>query len=142
MSVDYCFGFTGTRQGMTEAQKAALRSFLQGGSGELHHGDCIGADAEAHGIAMDCGYLPIIHPPSDYSHRAWCEAPRHLMKTEKTHFARNRDIVDETTCLIATPAQPEEQPRGGTWYTIRYARKRGKPTVLILPDGTIQQRQR
>lgn len=139
MIVNYCFGFTGTRHGMTAKQKDALGSFLSGSSGELHHGDCIGADAEAHDIAMDLGYCPVIHPPSDYSHRAWCVVPKHLMRDEKTHFARNRDIVDETTALIAAPAEAEEQQRGGTWYTVRYAKKRGKSVVVILPDGSIKQ---
>jgi|SRR6185312_14545802 len=139
MSDDYCFGFSGTSQGMTMAQKYSLRNFLHGGSGEFHHGDCIGSDAEGHGIAMQCGYCPVLHPPSNYSKRAWCDVPSHLMRPEKPYLPRNRDIVDETVALIATPAEFEEQPRGGTWYTIRYARKRGKPTVLIFPDGTIKQ---
>jgi len=135
----YRFGFTGTRHGMTDAQKSALFSYLHGSSGEFHHGDCVGADSEAHDIANECGYCPIIHPPVDPSHRAWREVPAHLMRQEKTHFARNRDIVDETTALIATPFETTEQPKGGTWYTVRYARKQGKTVVLILPDGSIKQ---
>jgi hypothetical protein len=31
--------FTGTQQGMTEEQKKSLRDLLDGGTGELHHGD-------------------------------------------------------------------------------------------------------
>ncbi len=138
--MDYRFGFTGTRYGMTEAQQDALRNYLAGSSGEFHHGDCVGADAQAHDIADECGYGIIIHPPKDYQHRAWREVPRHMMKPEQSHFARNRDIVNETTALIATPFEVEEQPRGGTWYTVRYARKCGKTVVLIRPDGTIEQR--
>lgn len=136
---NYRFGFSGTSQGMTSAQKYSLWNFLAGGSGEFHHGDCIGSDAEAHEIAMECGYCPVLHPPTNYSKRAWCEVPAHLMRPEGPYLVRNRDIVDETMALIATPAEHEEQPRGGTWYTIRYARKRGKATVLILPDGVIRQ---
>jgi len=51
-------GFTGARQGMTEGQKSALRDLLASHSGVvLHHGDAVGADAEAHDIAveLDCG---------------------------------------------------------------------------------------
>lgn len=136
---DYRFGFTGTQQGMSPDQRATLRNYLAGGSGELHHGDCVGADAEAHAVAMECGYCPVLHPPTNYSKRAWCEVPRHLMRREKPYLDRNRDIVDETVALIATPAEFDEQPRGGTWYTVRYARKRGKAVVLIFPDGTIKQ---
>lgn len=136
----YRFGFTGTRHGMTEAQKSSLRAFLTGSTGELHHGDCIGADSDSHDIADECGYGIIIHPPKDYTHRAWRSVPPHMMRAEKTHFARNRDIVDETISLIATPLEYEEQPKGGTWYTVRYARKMGRVVVLIRPDGTISQR--
>jgi len=136
---NYRFGFTGTQNGMTEAQKAALRNYLNGGEGEFHHGDCIGADAQAHEIAQEFGYCPVLHPPTNYSKRAWCEVPSHLMRPERSYLDRNRCIVDATIALIATPAEFEEQPRGGTWYTVRYARKQGKPVVLILPDGSIQQ---
>jgi hypothetical protein len=48
-------GFTGTRRGMTVAQRKTLRSLLLTGSGKLHHGDAIGADAEAHDIAIALG---------------------------------------------------------------------------------------
>lgn len=132
-------GFTGTSGGMTEGQKAMLREILRGFIGELHHGDCVGADAEAHKIALECGLLPILHPPTDYKKRAWCESPAFLMRPEKPYLTRNRDIVDETVGLIATPAECEEQQRGGTWYTVRYARKRGKPVTLILPTGFVRQ---
>lgn len=137
---DFRFGFTGTQQGMTDAQKARLREFLIGGSGEFHHGDCIGADSEAHDIADECGYAIILHPPTNYSKRAWRDVPMHMMKPEKPYLDRNKDIVLATVSLIATPAEAEEQPRGGTWSTVRFARKQGKVVVLILPNGTIQQR--
>lgn len=136
---DYRFGFTGTSLGMTGPQMQSLRSFLTGGTGEFHHGDCIGADATAHGIAMECGYCPILHPPSNHAKRAWCDVPGHLMRREKSYLVRNRDIVDETVALIATPAEFEEQSRGGTWYTVRYARKLGRAIVMIYPDGKIEQ---
>jgi hypothetical protein len=37
-------GFTGTKDGMTDPQKSTLRDLLDGGSGEFHHGDCVGAE--------------------------------------------------------------------------------------------------
>jgi bifunctional non-homologous end joining protein LigD len=36
------------------------------------------------------------------------------------------------------PAEPEEQLRSGTWSTVRFAKKQGKPVFLILPDGTVK----
>jgi hypothetical protein len=131
-------GFTGTQQGMTEEQKKSLRALLDGGVGELHHGDCIGADAEAHDIADECGYAIILHPPANYSKRAWREVPKHMARPEKAYLDRNKDIVLETTALIAAPAEPEEQLRSGTWSTVRFAKKQGKPVFVILPDGTVK----
>ncbi len=57
----------------------------------------------------------------------------------KTHFARNRDIVDETEVLIACPCEMEHQDRGGTWYTADYALKRGKRTIIVWPDGSMKE---
>jgi hypothetical protein len=130
-------GFTGTQKGMTDAQKETLRRLLDGGAGEFHHGDCIGADSEAHDIAQECGYATIIHPPTNPSKRAWCEVPKHMMRPEKPYLARNQDIVRESASLIAAPLQAEEEPRSGTWSTVRFARKLGKPVFLILPDGKV-----
>lgn len=140
--MDFNFGFTGTRHGMTDAQKVALRKFLDGGAGHFHHGDCIGADSDAHDIADKCGYAIILHPPSDYRLRAWRKVPPHMMKPEQSYMARNRRIVDDTVALIAAPAEMEEQPRGGTWSTVRFARKQGKSVVLIFPNGSIRQSSR
>jgi hypothetical protein len=57
------------------------------------------------------------------------------MSEPKSFFARNRDIVDETDMLIATPATKKET--GGTWYTINYSRKQKKQRVIVYPDGSI-----
>jgi hypothetical protein len=130
-------GFTGARQGMTEAQKSALGDLLDGGAGEFHHGDCIGADSQAHDIADECGYSIILHPPTNSSQRAWREVPKHMERPEKPYLDRNKDIVRETASLIAAPAEPEEQLRSGTWSTVRFARKQGKPVFVILPDGSV-----
>ena len=43
---------------------------------------------------------------------------------------------DETDMLVACPKGPEEV-RSGTWSTVRFARKRGKRIVIIMPDGTV-----
>lgn len=129
------FGFTGTQRGMTMAQKYALRNLLTNGEGEFHHGDCIGSDAEAHGIATCLGYCCVIHPPTNSSKRAWCNA--WVMRPMMPYLKRNHNIVDETAALIATPGEFEEQLRSGTWATVRYARKLGRKVFLILPDGVM-----
>lgn len=49
---------------------------------------------------------------------------------------RNRDVVDASDVLLACPGGMAEEQRSGTWATIRYARKAGKPVVIVWPDGT------
>ena len=39
--------------------------------------------------------------------------------------------------MIAAPSEAEEQRRSGTWSTVRFARKQGKPVFVISPDGTV-----
>ena len=70
-------------------------------------------------------------------YRAWREVPQQMMRRERPYLDRNKDMVRETAWLIAAPAEPEEQLRSGTWSTIRFARKLGKPVFLIFPDGTV-----
>ena len=128
-------GFTGTQQGMTPAQRSVLTSFLVVHEGELHHGDCIGADAQAHDHAKDFGLVTVIHPPTKADKRAFKEADRVL--APKPYLDRNKDIVRETEMLIAAPATMTEELRSGTWSTVRFARKLGRRVYVILPDGTI-----
>ena len=129
-------GFTGTRKGMSDAQKIALRSILLcGGLTEFHHGDCIGADDQAHDIAVDYGLEPVIHPPENPACRAFRGALQ--IRPEASYNARNRRIVRDSDILIATPAEMVEQLRSGTWSTIRYARKSGRRVIIILPDGCL-----
>lgn len=138
LASSHSIGFTGTRNGLTEAQSRSLREllghFIQNGAKTFHHGDCIGADAEAHHIALELGYWIIIHPPIKNSLRAYCKG--HEFRKERTHFARNRCIVGESHILIATPATSFETS-GGTWYTINYAKKMGVLIKLIPPDGKV-----
>lgn len=129
-------GFTGTRMGMTAAQMstfARLRTELQ--LTVFHHGDCVGADAEAHDLVVGGG-SPVevhVHPPVDDTHRAWKKGD--VEHKPLTHFARNRAIVIASDVLMAASASPERLTRGGAWYTIDYARKLGKPVVILWPDG-------
>lgn len=128
-------GFTGTQRGMTTAQMVALHDYLCERIGEFHHGDCVGADAQAHKIAGAIGYDIIGHPPSNPIKRAWCECVE--LKPEKPYLDRNKDIVLQTTMLIAVPSEMQEQLRSGTWSTVRYARRLDKAITVILPNGVL-----
>jgi hypothetical protein len=138
MSNDYCFGLTATRHGMSFEQKAAFRNYLAGSVGILHHGMCIGGDADGHGIAREIGYFIVGHPPTNKSLMADLDCEE--VWPAKPYLDRNKDIAKCGHALIAAPSEPEEQSRGGTWSTYRYAKTIGRTTILILPNGKIIQR--
>jgi hypothetical protein len=129
-------GFTGTQRGMTEPQKRTLHALLKAHNGTaLHHGDCVGADAEAHDVARAIGLDITIHPPRIDAKRAWKTSAD--VRKPRDYLARNKDIVRETAMLIATPSEEVEQLRSGTWSTVRFARELGRPVYVIGPDGTL-----
>lgn len=121
---------------MTAAQKASLRKLLTDlRATELHHGDCVGADAEAHAMALELRLRVIIHPPLDGTHQAYCQGAYEVLGA-LSHFARNRNIVRRTDMLIGASVADHRLERGGTWYTIDYAALSGSPYV-IWPNGTV-----
>lgn len=129
-------GFTGTREGMTSAQSQTLAQLLRNEVGEFHHGDCIGADYQAHDIAERTGSLTIvIHPPRDPRARAFKKSDH--IRPKRAYLDRNHDIVDETDELVATPLTDQVEPRSGTWATIRYALRLKRPVRIIKPNGDI-----
>lgn len=129
-------GMTGARTGMTDAQKAKFRQLLiEFEITELHHGDCIGADADAHDIAVDMGIRTVVHPPISTESRAFKDGDH--IHTPKGYLARDRDIVYAADVLIGTPSKTYETRRSGTWYTLRYGLKQQKPTNAIKPDGEL-----
>lgn len=70
-------GFTGTREQLTQPQKAALLSLMRDQFPfELHHGDCKGADAEANAIfnSLRSGTDEriVMHPQLNSELRAFC----------------------------------------------------------------------
>ena len=132
-------GFTGTREGMSEHQKETLRQILtaatlDGDAVVLHHGDCKGADADAHEIALAVGCGVVIHPPVKRIMRAYCQGAYHTLPPED-YLERDRCIVDCTIGLIGAPKSDKEERRSGTWYTIRYARKINKRVILLAREG-------
>lgn len=138
------YGFTGTSQGMTVAQRNAVRKLFQERLKILHVGDCVGADAEAYEEAIALGAHIVGHPPLDPKLRAFCDyrAPNEV-RPPKKYLARNKDIVEEgRDGLIAAPRQmtePRNKRGEGTWTTIGYARDAGRRIWIVLPDGTVQE---
>lgn len=134
-------GFTGTQQGMTEDQKIAVASLLDvlcEDGGHVHHGDCIGADAQFHELARSRGLRIELHPPIKADKRAFC-AGADIKWPKYDYLKRNQHIVNSVKALIATPSQETEVKRSGTWFTVRRARQARIKIYLILPNGHIKE---
>ena len=133
------FGFTGTQNGCTPAQLTALTGLMaqvvrQGDT--WRHGDCVGSDAQGHQIARMRGAIIHVHPPTNPAKRAFCDGD--VIWLPRPYIDRNHDIAERCDHLIATPKGPEEL-RSGTWSTIRYARRIGRPVTIIWPDGSMEE---
>ncbi len=136
--------FTGTRRGITLEQKTALLLLLlEKQPEEFHHGDCVGADEQAHVIVRGDEMLGlqrvchvVVHPPDNPKLRAFCKGDTVLPGAP--YLVRNRDMVNDCELLIACPGESEEVLRSGTWSTVRYARRIGRPIKVIAPSGHIK----
>ena len=128
-------GFTGTRKGLTQSQKLKLIETLEKlHPSHVYHGDCIGADTEFHNICEDLAYTISICPPTDTKLRSFLQPTENgIVFKEKPYLSRNKDIVDFSDIVIVCPETKEEKLRSGTWSTWRYAKKKEKQIILILP---------
>jgi hypothetical protein len=50
---------------------------------------------------------------------------------------KNWAVVDGCNVLVACPPTAVEEAKSKTWAAIRYARRIGRPVVLVYPDGTV-----
>lgn len=127
-------GSTGSRHGMSAAQSMRFGLILtSSGATSLHHGDCRGADEQAHAIARGLKLWIVGHPPTSSGLRAFTDCDE--WREPAPFLTRDRTIVMETNLLVATPHTSQEQLRSGTWATIRIARRQSLPHVIIDPDG-------
>lgn len=126
---------------MTARQKSTLARILDEKAKsydrlEIHHGDCIGADAEFHEICIKRwphALHVVLHPPLNPRKRAFCTYSNQSEVPAKDYLERNREIVDAVDEMIAGPKELEEQLRSGTWATVRYARKQKVTGGLLAP---------
>lgn len=134
-------GFTGTQEGMTPAQSQTVfdEMMLYGQDpddwvAEAHHGLCVGADEQFHRLLSYMHKSLVVHghPPINRSKVANCDVD--VMHPPLEYLARNREIVEACTVLFAAP-KGQEALRSGTWSTVRYARRIGKPIRIVWPDG-------
>lgn len=133
-------GFTGRRDGMSRAQMEGVRRILLDGREGFAavsglHGDAIGADAEFDALCKSLGIPTACLPCAYVNMRSFVAKP---IAEATNPMARNRNIVKRCEFLIAAPPTMEEQDKGGTWNTIRMARKANKRVIVVLPDGEVQ----
>jgi hypothetical protein len=130
-------GMTGNRDGLSTKQKSLCKEFLKTlKATEFHHGDCVGADAKTHKIAKALGLYIVVHPPEKKELRAFCDGDD--IRLTKSSLARNRDIVHESEVMLGFP-KTEFQTKGGTWYTIKYAKKNNRKLYIIYPSGNVEE---
>lgn len=131
-------GFTGTRSGLTESQKATLRTWLEKYSpwevDEFVHGGCVGADADAHRIAKSLGMWTHVYPCDIVDMQAELPDADETAKP-MAPLLRDRLIAGVCDILFVCPKELVEIIRSGTWATMRYARKAGHDVVIIWSHG-------
>jgi hypothetical protein len=139
----YVLGFTGTREGMTDEQEHmvdVLLALVGRSVREAHHGDCVGADEQFHALCRRHLVPVVLHPPADDKLRAWCKGAVRVCAPEP-YLKRDRIIVRQSGRMLAAPKEqrePNAARAGGTWYTVRWARKLHVPCLLVRPDGSLK----
>ena len=136
-------GFTGTRNGMTETQKRSVSFLVSQVLARCTrandpvmglHGDCLGADADFDAICRHLGVMTGCRPCTFENMRA--NTPAEELAEPVRPMERNRAIVADATVMIACPPNRERIKSGsGTWATIGFAEKAGKPLAICWPDG-------
>lgn len=131
-------GVTGSRNGLTPEQfRQAKFSLVCLNPERLHHGDCLGVDAEIHNLASRLGIPVTIHPPTLAKFRANCVSDD--MEPPRPFLVRDQIIVSRSDLIIAFPDGPERL-RSGTWFTVRYALQRKVVVLIVSPEGTLEYR--
>lgn len=121
---------------ITRHQEATLHTLLTRlGLHVLHHGDCVGADAASHAVALGLHARIVVHPPLNPKLRAFCKGADEVLPP-RAYLTRNRHIAhDSRDGLIALPESRFEVLRSGTWSTVRYARELKRRIWIVDVDG-------
>lgn len=145
-------GGTGSRDGVSDAQRAWVYGTFEDGIRDgtitgLHHGACTGADAFLHEVALESGMHIDVWPPNVTKYLAGQCIVAHPLVTvhpSMPYLNRDREIVRGGTAgLIALPRQdfqPGRESWGGTWYTVDFAERLGRPVVICYPNGKVEKR--
>lgn len=132
--------FTGTRQGLTKKQTENLKNFLERGKKKIKlclHGDCLGADEQFHNLVrniLDC-QIWSYWVPGKWNAEKHKDSDKNFKR--KNYLQRNREMVVHADLIIGFPKENKIANRGGTWYTISYAKVYDKRVGIFYPDGRI-----
>lgn len=134
MNNSIIIGFIGTYCSMSENQIYNVYEYLKGINNfeAIHRGYFI-SDEQFHVIAKCFTSEIYIYPghsvrnKHDMSLRAFCKEG-HIFPSQP-HLKRNRTIVENCDILLACPYSNIE--KGGTWYTINYAKKINKNCIIF-----------
>lgn len=137
-------GFTGTRAGLTPAQRAGLVSVLACLPAGALHGGADGADQQFDELLCAAGMCTddILILPCNAERAGYWHGLGRKTQPLSQPLTRNRVIVQDCDHLVACPATRSEQLRSDTWATVRYARTAGREMTLIFPDGAITEEKR
>ena len=134
-------GITGTREGMSDIQRTKFTSAVVGlikkfgvENIKFVHGDCLGVDVQAAEIVTELGIYTIARPPIKEEQRAFHKSNEIL--EQEGYLERDRKIVDTSDVMFVITKNDNLNLKSGTIYTYKYALKKNKPYVLILPNGT------
>jgi len=145
---------TATGRGITPGQQAEARVVLtrlfNQGYRKLHHGYCVGGDAQLARIAKDVGFCLIAHPgyppehPEETKYRAFTDFNDEVLES-RPFILRDKDMVDKAAFLLAAPYQDYMVTRSGTWTTVRYAQNEGVAVGFVYsgrnyPASTLEKR--
>lgn len=141
MDRPFTIGFTGARVGMSsECVRAVSRQLglIANANVVGLHGDCVGADSDFDCLCRLHSIETWMRPCTmdgneDHRFRAYTQAKP--MGKATNPMKRNREIASQCHVLFGCPPTDHEVQRSGSWATIRYARKYGKPTFLFFPSG-------
>jgi len=137
-------GFTGTRWGTNEAQEEILKRLIrQYMPDNALHGGCQGSDIRFAQLCREINPKCLIERyPGPIGDPFQGSFKDDIIHPNEKHLARNRLIVRRADVMIGTPyeyEEPSDNRAGGTWWTIRYARKVHKEIIVIMRNGTIVQ---
>lgn len=116
-------GFTGRASEMTVCQSQALLTTLAGynpAEWVCLHNNGEGADQVFAKVAAELGFTVEMTPD------------------DLRPMPRNRHLVAQVDALVAVTPTIEPVKKGsGTWETVKYARKAGKPVTILAPNDEL-----